>query len=168
MLDGAAARAAEEYQRAKVREKVKRTARAALSKLPSRMDILIYAFLLCLALWLGAVKLPEISRTEPPMLGLADLQGSGIFTGIDPKPPSLFVEVDPEAWFGIDPGKRLTLIEMTGNVLEAKGYSGALFRTGRRRPLAQWLKARGAILIESDEAASTGLPPGGPDATFSP
>jgi hypothetical protein len=166
-LDSAAARAAEDYERLKV-QKVKQKTRAALSKLPSRTDLLIYGFLLSLALWLGAVKLPQVSRMEPHLLTLTDFQGGGIFLRVDAKPPSLFMEVDAAAWSRLNAANRLKLIETTGSVLAANGYTGVLLRTERNRPLAQWLRGRGATLIESDEAASGPAQPGGPDAVFIP
>jgi len=167
-LDSAAARAAEDYERLKVQEKVRQKARAAFSRLPSRTDMLIYGFLLCMAIWLGAVKLPQISRTELPALSLADFQGGGIFLRVDAKPPSMFMEVDMAAWNNLDAAKRLTLVEMTGDILAANGYTGVLLRTERNRPLAQWLQGRGATLIESDETAFAPAQASGPDATFIP
>jgi hypothetical protein len=166
-LDRAAARAAEDYERLKV-QKIKQKTLAALSKLPSRTDILVYGFLLSMALWLGAVKLPQISRIEPHQLTLADFKGGEIFLRVDAKPPSLFMEVDAAAWNRLNAANRLKLIETTGSVLAANGYTGVLLRTERNRPLAQWLRGRGATLIESDEAASAPAQPAGPDTTFIP
>ena len=96
-LDSAATRAANDYERLKVQEKVRQKTRAAFPKLPSRTDLLIYGFLLAMAIWLGAVKLPQISRTELPVLSLADFQGGGIFLRVDAKPPSMFMEVEMAA-----------------------------------------------------------------------
>jgi hypothetical protein len=167
-MDSAAARAAEQYEQSKIRERVQRKAREALSKLPSRTDLLIYGFLLVMAVWLGAVVLPQAIRSEPPTISLADLNGSGIFTRVEAKPPSLFIEVDMAMWDELDAEARLTLVEMTGHVLAENGYSGALLRTARGRPLAQWLEKRGAVLIETEETSSSSWQAGGPDAPFIP
>lgn len=166
-MDSAAARAAEDFERAKARD-LKSRARAALSSLPSRTDFLIYCFLLVMAVWLGAVKLPQISRIGPPSLALEDFHGNGIFLDVDAKPPSLFMKVDAAAWRELDAGKRLALVEMAGDVLAANGYSGALFMTGRNRPLAQWLKEGGATIIETEETSAIGMQPGGSNAAFVP
>ena len=111
--------------------------------------------LTAMAVWLGVIKLPEISRGQPSALGLADFQSDGLFLRVDAKPPSMFIEVDPASWAKIDAGRRLALTEMVGDVLAANGYSGALLKTGRNRPLAQWLRGQGAALIDSDETASS-------------
>ena len=136
--------------------------------LPSRTDLLIYCFLLTMALWLGAFKLPQLIRSEPPRLALSDFDSGGTFTRVDAKPPSLYIEVDAEAWAGLDAEARLALVEMTGDTLAANGYSGALLRTAKNRPLAQWSERRGAVLIDAEEQASSAWQAGGSDAPFIP
>jgi hypothetical protein len=167
-MNSAATRAAEEYDRLKLQQKLKQKARAALTALPSRTDLLIYALLLALAVWLGAIKLPQVSRHEPVILGLADFPGDAIFVRADAKPPSLYLEVDAKAWSGIDAEAKMTMVEAVGDVLEANGYSGALLRTAKNRPLAQWIAGRGASLLESDEAGASRGGASGPDAAFVP
>jgi hypothetical protein len=167
-MNSAAAEAAEQYDRLKLQGKLKKRARAALTLLPSRTDLLIYALLIALAAWLGAIKLPQVAVNEPPLLGLTDLQGEGIFLQADAKPPSLYLEVDAAAWSELSAEAQMGIVESVGDLLAANGYSGALLRSAKKRPLAQWLQGRGAALLESDEAAAAAGRPGGPGVTFVP
>lgn len=168
MLDRAAAEVAEEYERESLRDRAADKARAALAKLPSRTDILMYSFALTLAIWLGAIKLPQLIKMEPAVLTKADFPQAALFLDVTAKPPSVFIEVDGAAWREMDEHRRIALVEMTGEVLESGGYSGALLRTERGRPLAQWMKSGGATLIETTEFSAR--PPGtvGPDSIFIP
>jgi hypothetical protein len=168
ILDRAAAKAADEYARASLRDRAADKARAALAMLPSRTDILLYAFALTLAIWLGAVKLPQIIRMEPAALTKADFPQAAVFLDVTAKPPSVFIEVDGAAWREMDERRRIALVEMTGEVLESGGYSGALLRTERGRPLAQWMKSGGAILIETTESTGESPQAIGPDSIFVP
>jgi hypothetical protein len=68
----------------------------------------------------------------------------------------------------MDRDGKLTLLEMAGEVLETGGYSGALLRTERGRPVAQWMKSGGAALIETTESAGETAQPIAADAVFVP
>jgi hypothetical protein len=153
LLDRAASKAAEDYEQAKFKSRAAEKARAALTKLPSRTNILMYAFALTLAIWLGAVKLPQLIAIEPPALTKSDFPQAAAFLEVRAKLPSVFIEVDAAAWREMDEPRRIALVEMTGEVLDNSGYSGALLRTERGRPLAQWMRSGGAVLIEETESA---------------
>jgi hypothetical protein len=168
LLDRAAARAAEEYERAKKRDSVAGKARAAMAKLPSRTDLLMYTFALTLAIWLGAVKLPQIIKIELPILTKADFPQAAAFLKVEAKPPSVFIDVDAVAWRAMDESKKIALVEMTGEVLAAGEYAGALLRTERGKPLAQWMSSRGAVLLKEIESAGLLPEQPGTDATFIP
>jgi hypothetical protein len=62
------------------------------------------------------------------------------------RPPSLFIEVDANAWNSMSPTDRHRLVQEAGQVAEASGYTGVQFRNSEGSSVAQWLQAQGVWL----------------------
>lgn len=62
--------------------------------------------------------------------------------------PSLFVTVDPVAWYDLDAARREMLIRNLADRLSVDHYSGALVRSPDGRPLAEWIRTRGTRLLD--------------------
>lgn len=121
--------------------------------LPTRSGTLFIAFALALAAW-GGIALPpllEQPRLVPIGRDALQFRTAERIASVTAFPPSLYLEVEAETWEGMSEIERLTMIEEVGHVCTTHGYSGALLRDPRGRPLAQWLRTRGARLIRRDE-----------------
>ena len=84
-------------------------------------------------------------------LPLANLQNGAGLQAVESHFPSLFITVEAEAWESFDPTRRGQLLDSVSSIVSANGYSGVLFKTPDGRPVARWLRERGAQLIEERE-----------------
>jgi hypothetical protein len=140
----------EERQR-KYLARARKKAREALDHLPSRTELLLAAVVVAVVAWLGFVQLPGQLGFKPHVLSLKDFPTTEGFIDVRANPPSLYLTIDGEFWFGLGKERRQHLVRTTSGVLLTRGYSGALFRTAEGRPLAQWLVHNGVTLLETDE-----------------
>ncbi len=90
--------------------------------------------------------LPELTAPElPPLEGVLE---------VDARPPSLFIVVSAKSWNGMAADSRLRWVEQTGEIASASGYTGIHILTDEGAAVAQWLKERGAQLVETSATAS--------------
>ena len=101
-----------------------------------------------ICLW-AVLILPKItSKNELPTLTLGDISPRSEIRHVEARPPSLFVELDGEAWTTMSNEARLTLIDDVGKAAEAAGYMGAQFKLDSGTRVARWLKQRGSELVD--------------------
>jgi hypothetical protein len=95
--------------------------------------------------WL-VIAVPRLTHRPMTVLQPHDLPTHEAIDGISARPPSLYVDLDVEAWNGLSRGQRLELIEEIGSVAAGAGYTGAQFRVAERGTVGRWLERRGAEL----------------------
>jgi hypothetical protein len=141
----------EERER-KRRIRMRKKARDALAKLPSRTELLVASLAVTAMIWLGFVKLPEHLATGAPVLSAGDFPRTDGFLNVEARPPSLYVTVDGQVWNALTEEERRHLVRTVSSVLLTSGYTGVLVKTAEDRPVAQWLMHNGVTLIEKDES----------------
>ena len=65
------------------------------------------------------------------------------------RPPSLFIEVDSQAWSAMSAADRRRLVKEVGEMAKASGYTGVQFRDSTGISVAQWLLTQGVWLASS-------------------
>lgn len=116
---------------------------------PSLTMFLALGLLVATLAWLGLFGPLRSDAAVVRELTLADFDGQ--LTGLEARPPSLFGSVDRARWEGLDTTARLEFVDQLAQVLSESAYSGALLRTEDGVPIAQWLEARGSMLLENRE-----------------
>ncbi len=72
-------------------------------------------------------------------------------SAVEARPPSLYVTVETATWAEMNADDRTRLIGEVGKVIEPNGYQGARIQSDTGKPLARWLRTRGAMLIVHNE-----------------
>lgn len=153
-LDPAAElRLAHEREREARIEAERRRLDALRAAIPTRSGTLFIAFAVTFAAWVWLALPQRLDRERLTPIGRDDLQfrTAEQIASVVAYPPSLYLEVDARVWEGLSEIERQTMIEEVGHVGSTHGYSGALIRDGSGRPLARWLRSRGARLIRRQE-----------------
>lgn len=125
-------------------------ARAEMSfeKTPNRTKPMLMILGVLIIVW-AVFILPLLNRPELPILTQEQIPESEAIRAVAARPPSLFVELDARAWNRMSDAERRQLIADVGQVAQASGYTGALFREADGSSRAQWLKQRGVLLAPS-------------------
>jgi hypothetical protein len=116
---------------------------------PGRTWKLAVALLVSLGLWVGIVWLPRQVRVESPVVELAEFGDPAIFTDAVVRPPSLFLQVDANAWGDLGNAGRWQTVKSASEVVEPLGYDGLLMRDESSRPVGQWLRGRGIQVLDT-------------------
>jgi hypothetical protein len=143
---------AEQRSRMRREARLRRRAREALAKLPSRTEVLTLVLGLALAVWLLGIHLPGNARGVVPPVTAADLPRAEVFTLVEARPPSLYLTVDGAAWERFSQDKRTLVIENVSAAIAPVGYHGIHVATEHGRPVARWLERGGVRLIDEPEA----------------
>jgi hypothetical protein len=148
--------------------RAKQLARDALAQLPSRTECMFALLAILITVWLASVKLPAAFEPVTPVVGVEDLQASGLFVSVESRFPSLFITVDADAWNGLEEAEKLGRVRNLSGLVLTHGFTGALLRTAAGRPVAQWLGSRGAYLIPPEPGDAASIPPEPGDAESIP
>jgi hypothetical protein len=101
---------------------------------------------LAVVVW-GVFILPKLNVKTVQTLSLSDVSPRSEIRYVVAKPPSLYVELDTQAWGALSGAERLSLIEDVGKTAAAAGYNGAHFKLENGKTAGQWLKEHGSRLI---------------------
>ena len=103
--------------------------------------------LVLLGVW-AATILPQLTRPEPTVLGVADFQGlPPIIETIKARPPSLFVQVDADEWARMNEQEQASAVEQIGTIALGAEYTGAQLRDASGRTVASWTQHGGAKVV---------------------
>lgn len=118
---------------------------------PRRVRRLSITLLVLIAAW-AVLILPRFAREQLPTLLAQDVPTSSAVLEVSPRPPSMFITVDPEAWNEMSVADRRVFVDKLGQTLRKAGYTGAQIRTVEGSTVAQWMQATGASIY--DQSAS--------------
>jgi hypothetical protein len=114
---------------------------------------LLYVLCVLIAVY-GAVMLPRLSRSGPPLLTLEQFSHLEALRSVAAHPPSLYVVLDGDRWRAGSSDEQRRLLEEVGRIALAAGYSGVHARTSDGVTVGQWLRKTGVRLIGRAAGAS--------------
>lgn len=101
---------------------------------------------LVIAVWIVLVGWPTATNQPIPEFALTDFQGVPAIRQVAARPPSLFVQVDSQAWRELNDAERQQVVHSVSEIISPAGYRGALFTNAQGKTVAQWLRETGIRL----------------------
>lgn len=152
---------AEELREAHRRERERRLAEELRRRerlramLPSRTGTLALAFAMVASAWFGLAWLPHQRAAELrlPAIGAQAFQyrTAKLFEAVRPFPPSLYITMRESTWEGLSRLEQEQVLDEAARVVSVRGYRGVLISGETGRPLGQWLRERGALILPRGE-----------------
>jgi hypothetical protein len=117
---------------------------------PRKARRLVLLLVALVALWFG-LSVPRLYQEKMRTFTEDDFHQHEAIEAVVARPPALYVTIDANVWSGLDERSRVALIDGIAFSIKREGYTGARFATPDGITVAQWLRARGVQLTDSQQ-----------------